>query len=106
MPPPKPFIVDVGSSVIGAVTFTGWDPGMAVAFGIFRPNEDYIGREHATVLDGVELLHTDKLHLTWPDGRSLICDAVGLVDNAADGGIDSREIVAFGVRDGEFSNVG
>ena len=86
------------------MAFTGWDSGMAVAFGTFRPNEDYIPSEHATVLDGRELLHTDTLRLTWADGRPLACDAVGLLDYATNAGDAGREINAFGVQDNAFSN--
>jgi len=104
VPPSKPFLVVAGNTVIGAVAFTGWDSGMAVAFGIFRPNERYVPSEHATVLDGRELLNTDKLRLSWADGRPLTCDAIGLLDCASNAGNDGREITAFGVRDGAFSN--
>ncbi|WP_404710865.1 hypothetical protein [Sphingomonas sp. MMS24-J13] len=106
MPPAKPFIVEVGATVIGAVAFTGWDAGMAIAFGIFRPNEVYIPNDHATVLDGRELPNTNKLRLSWADGRPLVCDAVGLLDYAASAGNDGREITAFGVQGSAFSDDG
>ena len=102
MPPPEPFIVEVGTVAIGAVAFTGWDSGMAVAFGIFRPNGDYIPSEHATVLDGRELPNVDRLRIAWADGRPLDCDAVGLLDYATTAGVDDREVTAFGVRDIAF----
>lgn len=104
MPPPKPFIVEVGTTIIGTVAFTGWDYGMAVAFGIFRPNEDYIPSEHATVLEGCELPNSDRLRVIWADGRPLACDAVGLLDYATTAGVDGREVTAFGVRDTVFLN--
>ncbi len=104
MPPPKPFIVEVGATVIGAVAFTSWDYGMAVAFGIFRPNGHYIPNEHATVLEGRELPNSDRLRITWADGRPLACDAVGLLDYATTAGDDGREVTAFGVRDTAFLN--
>jgi hypothetical protein len=75
---------------------------MAVAFGIFRPNEYYVSTEHATALDGIERFHADKLRLCWADGKPLICDAVGLIDCAAEAGDDGREVNAFGVRDIAF----
>lgn len=77
---------------------------MAVAFRIFRPNGDYIPSEHATVLEGRDLPNSDRLRVTWADGRPLACDAVGLLDYAKTVGDDGREVTAFGVRDTAFSN--
>lgn len=103
MLPSKPFIVEAGPIVIGAVVFTGWDAGMAVAFGIFRPNEVYTPSDHATVLDGCELQNAGEIRVSWADGKPLTCEAIGLLDYAANAGDDGREITAFGVRDIAFS---
>jgi hypothetical protein len=77
---------------------------MAIAFGIFRPNEAYVSGDHATVLDGRELPNTGKLRVSWGDGQPLTCDAVGLLDYASTAGDDGREVTAFGVRDSAFSD--
>jgi hypothetical protein len=102
MPPPKPFIVEANGTVIGAVAFTGWDSGMGVAFGIFRPSGAYHSSEHATQIDGSLLDRAVDLRLTWADGRQLACDTVGLVDHSGEVGDDGREITALGVRDEAF----
>lgn len=104
MAPSKSFIVEAGTTVIGTVSFTGWDHGMAVAFGMFHPNGDYMPGEHATVLEGRELPNSDRLRITWTDGKPLACDAVGLLDYATTAGDDAREVTAFGVRDTAFFN--
>jgi hypothetical protein len=102
MPPQESFIVQVGSKVIGVVDFTGWDSGMGVAFGVFRPTEAYRPSDHATQVDGNLLDRVVDLRITWADGRRLICDAVGLIDHSLEAGDDGREVTAFGMRDEAF----
>jgi hypothetical protein len=104
MPPPKPFIVEAGTTVIGAVRFTGWDDGMGIAFGVFRPTGAYRRSDHATQIDGSLIDRPVDLRVTWADGRLLACDAVGLIDHSSDAGDDGLEVTAFGVRDEAFWN--
>jgi hypothetical protein len=104
MPPPKPFVVEVGTVVIGAVAFTGWDSGMGVAFGVFRPVDEYRPSDHATQMDGNLTDRPIDLRITWTDGRLLVCDAVALIDHSSTAGDDGREVTAFGVRDEAFWN--
>lgn len=105
MPLPKPFIVEAGTTVIGTVTFTGWDSGMGVAFGLFRPTDAYRPFDHATQIDGNLIDRPHNLKVTWPDGDLLSCDAIGLVDHSNVAGDEGREVTAFGVRDKAFWNV-
>ena len=102
MPPPKPFIVEAGTTVIGAVAFTGWDSGMGVAFGVFRPTDAYRAFDHATQIDGSLIDRPADLRITWADGSLLACDAVGLIDHSSNAGDNGREVTAFGVRDRAF----
>jgi len=105
MPLPKPFIVAAGNVAIGAVAFTEWDDGMAVANGVFRPTDLYDPRQHATELDGIKLGQINQLALTWADGRTLACELVTLVDWSKEAGEEfGREIAAYGVTDRNFWN--
>lgn len=74
---------------------------MGVAGGIFVPNENYVAERHATMLDGVELLESDRqssLKVVSANGQMLQCEAIALIDYADYAGDQyGRELTIFGV---------